>query len=427
LSFTTGRVGLQIGRRYRQFRQLWGTEGLAGITERMRRAAAEWLAPKDVIMPVRRADVVAADLSRPFQAAVPRVMPGQPLIINWVTTPAGPGSGGHTTLFRIIRYMEAHGYINRVYFYDVYRGDHHYYESIVRRYYDFRGSVARVDDGMEDAHIVVATGWPTAYPVFNSRCTGKRFYFVQDFEPYFYPIGSMSLLAESTYRMGFHAITIGRCFAEKLSTEFGMTVDSFKYGCDTSRYSRLENSRRSGVVFYARRETPRRGFELGIMALEVFAARRPEVELHIVGDKIGKLPFAFVDHGHVTPNELNEIYNHCYAGLSLSFTNVSLVALEMLAAGCIPVVNDTVQVRTDLENSFVRYALPNPHALAAELEALVMTHDFESLSRAAAASVRSSTWDDAGAAVDAIFRQSIGSHSQPAATEVSGTLTTSTY
>ena len=216
--------------------------------------------------------------------------------------------------------------------------------------------------------------------------------------------------------MGFHAITIGRCFAEKLRTEFGMTVDSFKYGCDTSRYSRLENSRRSGVVFYARRETARRGFELGLMALEVFAARRPEVELHIFGDKIGKLPFAFVDHGHVSPDELNEIYNHCYAGLSLSFTNVSLVALEMLAAGCIPVVNDTVQIRTDLENSFVRYAPPTPHALAAELEALVMTPDFESLSRAAAASVRSCTWDDAGAAVDAIFRRSIGSHSEPAST-----------
>jgi glycosyltransferase involved in cell wall biosynthesis len=358
-------------------------------------------------MPVRRADVMAADLSRPYHPVIPRVVPGQPLIANWVTTPPAPGSGGHTTLFRIIRYLEAHGYRNRVYFYDVYRGDHNYYESIVRSYYDFHGSVANVEDGMEDAHMVVATGWPTAYPIFNSRCTGKRFYFVQDFEPYFYPVGSTSLLAESTYRMGFHVISIGRCFAQKLSTEYGTTVDCFKYGCDISQYRRLESSQRSGVVFYARRETARRGFELGLMALEVFAARRPDVKIHIYGDKIGKLSFDFVDHGHVTPDEINDIYNHCYAGLSLSFTNVSLVALEMLAAGCIPVVNDTVHVRTDLDNPFVRYASAYPQALASELEAAVTTCDFDSLSRAAAASVHTTTWDEAGSTVDAIFRRAL--------------------
>lgn len=379
----------------------------------MRRVAAEALAPKTVTSLVRRSDVIAADLSRPFQPEIPTVVPGQPVIANWVTTPPSPGSGGHTTLFRMIRYLEAHGYRNRVYFYDVHRGDHSYYESIVRNYYDFHGPVANVDEGMEEAHIVVATAWPTAYSIFNSRCSGKRFYFVQDFEPYFYPVGSTSSLAESTYRMGFHGLSIGRCYAHKISTEFGMTVDAFKYGCDISRYSRLQNSQRSGVVFYARRETARRGFELGLMALEVFAARRPDVEIHIYGDKIGKLPFAFVDHGHVTPDQLNNIYNRCFAGLSLSFTNVSLVALEMLAAGCIPVVNDTLEVRTDLENSFVRYAPPYPQALAAELEALVVTPDFDSLSQAAAASVRGTTWDDAGAAVDGIFRRALPSVATP--------------
>ena len=401
----------QVGRRYRQVRDLWWAEGPRGITDRVRRVAAEWLAPKNSIMPVRRCDVLAADLSRPFQPIIPKIVPGQRLVVNWVTTPAGPGSGGHTTLFRIVRYLEAHGYLNRIYFYDVYRGDRHYYESIVRGYYGFNGPVANVDEGMEDAHVTMATGWPTAYPVFNSRCAGKRFYFVQDFEPYFFPAGSMSSLAESTYRMGFHGLTIGRCFAQKLRGEFGMTVDSFKYGCDISRYRRLENSQRSGVVFYARRETARRGFELGLMALELLAARRPDIKIHIYGDEIGKLPFAFIDHGRVTPGQLSDIYNRCYAGLSLSFTNVSLTALEMLAAGCIPVVNDTAEVRTDLDNNqFVRYAPAYPQALAAELEAVVTTNDFDSLSREAAASVRGTTWDDAGATVDAIFRRTLAAN-----------------
>jgi glycosyltransferase involved in cell wall biosynthesis len=405
LNFLLKQAQLQLARRGRQLIQLLADEGPRGITERVRRTAAERITPTNPVIPISHEDVLNADLSRPFQPAVPEIVPGRPVVVNWVIIPAGPRSGGYTTLFRIIRYLEALGYFNRVYFYNVYRGDHRYYESIVRSSYGFNGCVKKMDGGMEDAHAVVATSWPTAYPVFNSRCAGKRFYFVQDFEPYFYPAGSLSLLAENTYRMGLHAITIGQCFARKLRTEFGMAVDSFEYGCDTSRYRRLHGSKRSGVVFYARPEAARRGVELGLMALEVLAARCPDIEIHIYGTRMGRLPFCFVDHGRVTPDELNRLYNRCYAGLSLSLTNVSLVAYEMLAAGCIPVVNDTVLVRTDLNSSFVRYTPPHPQALAAELESVVKNPLFESLSRAAAASVPSGTWDEAGAKVDAIIRR----------------------
>jgi len=85
----------------------------------------------------------------------------------------------------------------------------------------------------------------------------------------------------------------------------------------------------------------------------------------------------------------------------------------MLAAGCIPVVNDTVQVRTDLDNAFVYYAPPYPQALAAQLESVIATPDFESLSAAAAASVHTTTWDEAGATVDAILHRSLQESAQP--------------
>lgn len=380
---------------------------MRGLALRARITGARWLHPRDAILEVRRGDVLAADLARPFHPAIPEVAAGQRIVVNWVTTPPSRGSGGHTTLFRIINYLQAHGYDNRVYLYDVYGADHRYYASIVREYYAFAGPVAPADDGMGDAHAVVATAWTTAYPVFNARCTGKRFYLVQDYEPYFYPVGSMSLLAENTYRMGFHAITIGHCFADKLISDFGMVVDSFAYGSDSTAYRRLDDSPRAGVVFYARPHAPRRGFELGMMALELFAARRPDVDIHIYGQKIGRQPFPCHDHGHVTPEQLNRIYNRCRAGLSLSFTNVSLVPLEMLAAGCIPVVNESAHIRADLANPFVRYAAPDPHALAAALEEIVTAPDFDSLSRAAAASVRRTTWNAAGARVDAILRRAL--------------------
>jgi glycosyltransferase involved in cell wall biosynthesis len=404
-SFMIKRAQIQMGRRIRQVRDLWTIEGPGGIGDRIRRKAAEWLDPQASILPVERADVLAADLSRPSQVHVLRTTPGQRLVVNWVTIPAAPGSGGHTTLFRIMRYLQEHGYDNRLYFYNVYHADIRYYEAIVRRSYKFEGPVADVREGMEDAHAVMATSWPSAYPVFNSRSAGKRFYFVQDFEPSFHPVGALNLLAENTYRMGFHAITAGRWLASKLRSEYGIPADSFEFGSDTARYQRISGSRRSGVVFYARPEAARRGFELGLMALEILAARRPDLELHLYGAKIGKLPFRFIDHGRVSPETLNDIYNRCFAGLSLSLTNVSLVPHEMLAAGCIPVVNDAEHNRIVLNNPYVHYAAPHPNALAQALESLVAMPDLEKFSFAAAESVRSATWDDAGATVDAIVRR----------------------
>ncbi len=146
-----------------------------------------------------------------------------------------------------------------------------------------------------------------------------------------------------------------------------------------------------------------------MMALEVFTRRRPDIELHLYGETLGRLPFACVDHGRVTVEQLNEIYNRCYAGLCISLTNVSLVPHEMLAAGCIPVVNDADQNRTVLNNPYVNYAPLTPHALAAALEAIVAHDDFGAMSRAASSSVQSASWSDAGARVDSILKHALDS------------------
>lgn len=374
----------------------------------MRSKVAKWVAPKGTVLEVRHADVLAADLSHLGVAGVAEFVPGRAIAVNWVMTPPSAGSGGHTTIFRIINYLEAHGYRNRVYFYDVYGGDHRYYASIVRSYFRFSGPVGTVEDGMADAHAVVATAWPTAYAVLTSRCLGRRFYFVQDFEPYFYPLGACSILAANTYRMGFYGITAGRWLAQKLRTDFGMDSDYFSFGCDTNAYHRLPDSKRDGVVFYARPGAERRGFELGLMAMELFAARRPDIVLHFYGDKIGKRSFPFVDHGMVRPGELNAVYNACYAGLSLSMTNVSLVPHEMLAAGCIPVVNDAEHNRIVLDNPYVRYAAPDPHALSSALEDVTRLADFDAASSVAANSVQLANWDDAGEMVNRILRRETG-------------------
>ena len=93
-----------------------------------------------------------------------------------------------------------------------------------------------------------------------------------------------------------------------------------------------------------------------MIALDLFSRRHPEVDIHLFGRSVRRPPFAATDHGLLTPQQLNRLYNRCIAGLVLSATNVSLVPHEMLAAGCIPVVNDAEHNRVVLDNPHVAYA-----------------------------------------------------------------------
>ena len=115
------------------------------------------------------------------------------------------------------------------------------------------------------------------------------------------------------------------------------------------------------------------------------------------------------------PGELNGIYNRCFAGLSLSMTNVSLVPHEMLSAGCIPVVNDAEHNRVVLNNSFVRYALSTPHALADALSDVVSTDNFAALAASASSSVSSASWEEAAQNVATALRRSVTAYTERSA------------
>jgi hypothetical protein len=266
-------------------------------------------------------------------------------------------------------------------------------------------------DGIEDADAIVATAWQTAYSVLGSTAKGTRFYFVQDFEPSFYPAGSEALLAEATFRFGFYPITAGAWLAERLRREYGGAADHFDFGCDLGSYhielgDEAERAR-TGVCYYCRPSTPRRAHEMAVIALDLFADRHPEVDIHVFGEPIRGLPFRTVNHGVLTPSALNDIYNRCISGLALSATNVSLVPHEMLAAGCLPVVNDAEHNRIVLDNLHVVYAAPTPFELAGALCRAVERPPAERAraARSAAASVRSRSWEEAGATVEAVVRR----------------------
>lgn len=398
--------------RLRQARRLLRTEGTAGVANRLRDRVAQRLAPPTrVRLPVldeelARAGEIAAGgwvLPPPLPAS-----PGDPLTVAWVLVPTGGfGSGGHTTLFRQVEALERAGHRCVLYLTERHGWSIDQHRATLRRFWpSMRAEVRDAGDGIEDSHAIFATGWPTAYTVLASPARGVRFYLVQDFEPWFHPAGSEALLSEATYRFGFHGVTAGSWLAQMLRREHGMRADHFDFGCDLDRYSLDPEASRDGICYYARHSKPRRAFELGIQALRLFADSNPDVPIHLFGDSVDGLPFRAHSHGTVMPDELNELYNRCVAGLVLSATNVSLVPHEMLASGCIPVVNDAEHNRVVLDNPEVVFTGPTPFEIAEALSALVRQtpRRRDAGARAAASSVESRSWEDAGRRVEQIVR-----------------------
>jgi glycosyltransferase involved in cell wall biosynthesis len=402
--------------RVRQTRRLLRTEGYEGVTARLADRVSNRISPPgSPRLPIagsdleRAAEIAAAGwiLPAPLQAE-----PGEPLTVAWVATPPGPGSGGHTTMFRLVSALEQAGHRCILYLADEHGWSLEQHEHTIRSWWPWvKAEVRDAAAGLEDAHAIFATAWETAYPVLASPARGTRFYLVQDFEPSFYPAGSESLLAEGTYRFGFHGVTAGRWLSQILQRDYGMQADSFDFGRDLTYAldASVGAEQRTGVCFYSKPDTPRRAFELAVLALDMFAKRHPDVDIHLYGHEAKRLPFAATDHGLRTPEQLNDLYNRCVAGLVLSATNVSLVPHEMLAAGCIPVVNDAVHNRVVLDNPHVAYAPATPFELADALSRLVerLPSERVAAAEAAAASVQGSTWEDAGEAVVRIVEDGV--------------------
>jgi hypothetical protein len=388
-----GQDWLARGRQLQRVVARDGARGLAlRVTRRVERTLATGTQPS---IGLHLQDVV--DSTRLPKAAVAEPVRDRPLRIGWVTSPPSGGSGGHTTMLRMVQGLEAAGHECSLYLYDVYDGDVAAHERVVRTFWpQIRAQVRDVRDGLPQLDAWVATSWETAH-VLAARPTagGKRFYFVQDYEPFFYAHGAERALAEDTYRFGFHGITAGGWLAEELQARFGMTCDFFEFGTDTDIYRLPAQEARDGVVFYAKPDVPRRGFTLGVLALREFAQTHPEVSIHLFGEPVTGLPFPTVSHGRVTPAALSDLYGRCRVGLSLSLTNISLIPWELLACGVIPVVNDAKHNRRVLDNDYVTWSPLSVSGIAAALSTSYAAAADPHLAPAAAASIRSTTWDGA--------------------------------
>lgn len=296
-------------------------------------------------------------------------------ILNWIIPEMGKGSGGHLNIFRFVSNLENRGFHSRIYLYKTpnYR-DNKAVKDFLRENFpilDERVEVFWDVKYARFAHATIATSWQTAYFVKNFNNTISKFYFVQDYEPFFYAHGSEYEFAKETYRFGFRGITAGDWLKDKLNQEFGMPTDSFGFSYDKELYTpQKKHGKTKRVFFYARPVTPRRDFELGLLALNLLCKKMPEVEIVFAGWDVSQyeIPFKHKNLGIVNVEQLSKVYAQCELCLVISNTNLSLLPLEVMASNSVAVcskgVNSTWLVNE--ENSvLVDY---DPHEIAKTLE-----------------------------------------------------------
>ncbi len=336
------------------------------------------------------------------------------LAINWLIPEPFPGAGGDTGIFRTIRYLAEFGHDCHVYVVP-YSLMNDYSTDRIREYIreHFGHTLAhyhRWTGEVRDADCTFATFWPTVENLLTLSNSGRRYYYVQDFEPSFYPDEPHHYArAENTYRAGLHCITLGPWLAKLLRERYSATADHFDFAVDPTIYRPQSGLRQPAqrVCFYARPTTPRRAYDLGFAALELVKTQLPEVDIAFFGARelTSQPSYAFSNRGLLTDNELATLFSSADVGLVLSLTNPSFVPLEMMACRCAVVEIASERMDGVLTHGHDAWlSEPVPEAIAAGIVRLLVDHELcEHLIGNAYHRTRNMNWRDSARQIEAVL------------------------
>lgn len=146
--------------------------------------------------------------------------------VAWVISPPSKGSGGFRTICSKALYLDQHGFECHFFILpgaESYKSASQVAEEIVN-WYGYEPKSVCVQALIPDCFdVAIATAWTTAEYVAMQPVSFKL-YFIQDFEPWFYPVGESYLCAEHSYLLDLKPITIGRWLSTKVSNYYSHPV-----------------------------------------------------------------------------------------------------------------------------------------------------------------------------------------------------------
>lgn len=261
--------------------------------------------------------------------------------IAWIIPHPIKGSGGIRTMIQNANYLVTQGYEVDIYVEEDYVNTDERMKKYIIDYYG--ECLCNVYVGIElrkKYDMVFATYSILTADYVSMMDVPKKAYFIQDFEPWFEPMGGLYLEMERTYKYKLEGISIGNWLANKISNEFGSPMHSFPFCADLNTYKKLDNvEKENAICFIYQPEKARRCSTMGIRALLLVKKMRPDVKIYLYGSDTGDMSkYGFENLGIMKIDKCNELYNKCKVGLCISSSNPSRIPFEMMASG-LPVVD----------------------------------------------------------------------------------------
>lgn len=273
--------------------------------------------------------------------------------VNWyVPEFQNPFYGGIHTVFRLADHLAVnHGVKNR---FMVMTGpvdhDERWYRSGITAAFRslsdcpivYHDSFAFDPDDVPPADAAIATMWTTAYFAARTPGQARRFYLIQDFEPMFYPAGTLYALAEHSYRLGLYGLCNTGHLADVYRDRYGGVARHFWPAVDGSVFHahgriKPDPDRPVTVFIYARPGHLRNCWELAARAVRLVKDELAD-DVRIVTAGSWAFPEhmdALITHrGQLDYTETGPLYRTCDIGVALTTSeHPSYLPLELMACG----------------------------------------------------------------------------------------------
>lgn len=289
------------------------------------------------------------------------------------------GGGGHRTILNNIGKLGKHFACCVDLYIQPYKGnDKELVRKEIKDSFDLSFDNIYFDTHIKNGYdIVVASMWTTVDMVMECDCNNK-FYFVQDYEPWFYPMGNTRIQAENTYSKGLNHIAFGRWLSNVVREKSGAPAWNIDFCADHDAYCPIEGIKKEKAICAIwQPEKPRRVHELLLEALQILEVAAPELKIYLYGsEQDPPINLTNVEMlGILSIQDCNILYNKCLCGVSLSTSNPSRIPFEMMTSG-LPVIELYRENNLyDLPNEGVLLSDANPAALSEAILQLVSDAD----------------------------------------------------
>lgn len=162
---------------------------------------------------------------------------------------------------------------------------------------------------VEDADIVIATSWPTAFAVNKlSNRKGKKFYLVQDYEIW----NSNPYYVDLSYKLPLKKITISSYLKNLLFEKFGQQSTMILNGINFEKfYNENKIFNYPPRILFMDHQLENKNVEGAIKILIEIKKEYPELEIHCFGQaKFHSFPEFITFHQNISDEELRKLYSN---------------------------------------------------------------------------------------------------------------------